>query len=113
MLWKCRQSLAHEVFAEVMALECAFDVNDSMQNRKCHNTQKWEFIMRVTKFRAEWRPKGNQGRFLLGRTDGGTTRVTVSDPNEFTAILTLLNSGEKISVSANGIRTGIKHISGK
>lgn len=68
--------------------------------------------MEIEKFKAAWNPETHEGRIRLYSDRDEKHMLEVSDPAEFTAMVTLLSSSEEIELKHGWLQTGAEAIDG-
>ncbi len=68
--------------------------------------------MAAEKYRAAWNPDTHEGRVRLYTDDDEKLMLEISDPAEFAAILTLLNTSTEIRLRDGFIQSGVEAIDG-
>jgi hypothetical protein len=66
--------------------------------------------VKITKFRAGWRPNDDKGRIWFQTADGKSKNLDLGNPAEFTAILTLLSSAKEVTIDEGVIWTGAEEV---
>lgn len=64
----------------------------------------------IVNFRAGWRPGSDEGRIFLKTASGEKEELTLNNPAEFTAVLTLLYSAKRAGIKNGVIWTSIEEV---
>lgn len=71
-------------------------------------------MVTIEKYRAGWHPGTNRGQILVHFSTGTNKKINFENPAEFTAVLQVLATAEKVVVDKAGtIWTGTEDVDGE